>query len=416
MGGDFRRLSACRLCGSGDLREYIDFGEVALGNNLQPTAELAIKAASYPLTVFRCAVCGHFQLGHAVDPNLLYATNYTYLTGIGPSFIRHFDLYSDWAVAICGLTPGALVLDVGSNDGTCLKAFKKKGLRVCGIDPAALPARIANENGIETINAFFGESSAAEILRRYGPVDLVTSHNVLAHVDDLAAVFRNVWDCLKEGGHFCFEVGYFGEVLKRGHFDTIYHEHLDYHHAAPLVRHLTRLGFDVLDLSLNDVQGGSIRLLLQKTGNGRVTDRAKDFLAEERNSVLYDDAFLTNWRRTIEEKMREFRELTRARVASGALVAGYGAPTKATLLMKMAGFAADEIAYLVEDNPEKVARFMPTTGIPIRARSYLADHPPKVLVIFAWNFSGDIISRIEQEHLSGMEIIVPLPQVQSKFV
>ena len=61
MGGDFRRLSACRLCGSGDLREYIDFGEVALGNNLQPTAELAIKAASYPLTVFRCAACGHFQ-------------------------------------------------------------------------------------------------------------------------------------------------------------------------------------------------------------------------------------------------------------------------------------------------------------------------------------------------------------------
>ena len=34
--------------------------------------------------------------------------------------------------------------------------------------------------------------------------------------------------------------------------DTIYHEHLDYHHANPLVKLLNKIGFSVLDISLNN--------------------------------------------------------------------------------------------------------------------------------------------------------------------
>ena len=95
---------------------------------------------------------------------------------------------------------------------------------------------------------------------QYGAADFVTSHNVLAHVDDLGATFANIHSLLKSDGLFCFEVGYFKEVLKNNFFDTIYHEHLDYHHAAPLVRHLSALGFSILDISVNPVQGGSIRV------------------------------------------------------------------------------------------------------------------------------------------------------------
>jgi 2-polyprenyl-3-methyl-5-hydroxy-6-metoxy-1,4-benzoquinol methylase len=414
MRAHYRQVRACRLCGAGRLRPYLDFGAVVLGNNLQTSVEAAHSAQAYPLDVVRCEECSHFQLGHAVDPKLLYATNYTYLSGVGASFVRHFDDYANWAQSRCTLPDRGLVVDIGSNDGTCLKAFQKRGFKVCGVDPASLPAEIANKNGVPTLCTFFDAAAAAEIRTQYGAADFVTSHNVLAHVDDLAAVFRNVKGLLKEGAYFAFEVGYFREVLTSGHFDTIYHEHLDYHHAAPLVRHLSSLGFEVADLSVNAVQGGSIRLLLRNTGKGNISESARKFLEAERDSVLYDDGFLTRWRDNIQDNMGALSNLICARISAGSLVAGYGSPTKIVLLMKAAGIGAREIAYVVEDNPYKVGRFLPGTGVPIKARDELDKSPPALLVLFAWNFADDIIAKLRQERLAGMEIAIPLPRVRSQ--
>lgn len=408
-----RKITACRLCAATDLAEIIDFGEVPLGNNLQETSSAALAAARYPLDLYRCGSCGHFQLGHAVAPEALYATNYTYLSGIGPSFIRHFDAYAEWVVATCGLPKDALVVDVGSNDGTCLKAFRARGYRVCGVDPATLPAKIANENGIDTLNAFFDSETVERIKAKYGAADFVTSHNVLAHVDDLALMFANIHALLKPDGRFCFEVGYFREVLKNNFFDTIYHEHLDYHHAAPLVRHLTALGFAIEDLSVNPVQGGSIRVLCKKTGTGAVSESAQAFLAAERGSILNDAAYLRNWRHEIEAKMARFRAMLQDRAGKKRSIAGFGAPTKATLLMQMAGIGHDDIAYVAEDNALKAGRFLPGTGVPVLLTSHLLSNPPDVLVIFAWNFADDIIAKIRGKLGKPVEVIIPLPEAKT---
>lgn len=407
-----RRIKVCRLCDATDLTEQVDFGSVALGNNMQESEAAARAASTYPLNVMRCGGCGHFQLGWAVDPRLLYATNYTYLSGIGASFVRHFEGYADWATAEARLEPGALVVDVGSNDGTCLKPFKARGMRVCGVDPASMPANIANENGIETLNDFFGPGAVDWILERHGQADYVTSHNVLAHVDDLKATFRAVHALLKDGGYFGFEIGYFREVLRTGCFDTTYHEHLDYHTAGPLARHLTALGFDLVDLSVNPVQGGSLRLLLRKTGKGGISPQAQAFLTDERASILHDAAFLKGWKPGIDAAMKRFGDTVRERAAKGERVFGYGAPTKATLLMKLAGLGAEEIACIGEDNALKQGRFMPGSGIPIVATGTIDTDRPDALVIFAWNFADDILPKLAGRFDGPVEAIVPLPQLR----
>lgn len=411
-----RPITNCRLCGSPDLQPYIDFGAVPLGNNLQETPEAARAAASYPLELHRCRACSHFQLGHAVAPDLLYATNYTYLSGIGTSFVRHFADYAEWVEAEVGLSPGSLVVDVGSNDGTCLKAFQRRGHRVCGVDPASLAAGIANEQGVETLNTFFDDEAVTEIITRHGQADYVTSHNVFAHVDDLAAVFRGVHSLLRDGGYFGFEVGYFREVLRQGCFDTIYHEHLDYHHAAPLARHLIALGFELLHLSVNGVQGGSLRLLFRKSGNGKISPQAQAILNQEKGSVLYDEPFLTNWRLSIGERMGRFRDTLRERADSGTRIVAYGAPTKATLLMKMAALGPSDVAMVVEDNPHKAGRFLPATGIPIRPTAELDEARPDVIVLFAWNFADDIIGKLRGRFDQPVEVLVPLPELRIETI
>jgi SAM-dependent methyltransferase len=406
-------ISACRLCGSDQLQQFLDFGEVALGNNLLESAEAAARAERYPLDLFRCQSCGHFQLGHSVAKELLYATNYTYLSGVTKSFAQHFEQYAAWLSEYCQLPPSGLVIDVGSNDGTCLKAFKARGYRVCGVDPASMPVAIAIENGVPTVNAFFDAAAVENVKRQHGLADLVTSHNVLAHVEDLGAVFDCVAAVLVEGGTLAFEVGYFREVLNNNLFDTIYHEHIDYHHAKPLVQHLVAKGFDVEHLSVNPIQGGSLRFVCRKTGHGKVSEQASAFLEEEAMSILGDDRRLNAWRRGIDELMANFREALRERIAGGATVAGYGAPTKATLLLKVAGLGAQDISYVVEDNPLKVGRFLPGSAVPILPSAVLAEQPPDVIVVFAWNFVSDILNRLRGTLGRKVEVVVPLPQFRA---
>lgn len=408
-----RTITSCRLCGAEGLQSYVDFGRVALGNNLQATQEAALAAESYPLELNRCGACGHFQLGHAVAPELLYATNYTYLSGIGPSFVKHFGDYAAWAAERTGVGTGSLVVDIGSNDGTCLAAFQALGATVCGVDPASLAARIANDRGVETLNCFFDADAVAKIIQRYGQADYITSHNVLAHVDDLAAVFANIYTLLKDDGYFAFEIGYFKEVLRTGCFDTTYHEHLDYHHATPLARHLTGIGFDLVELSVNDIQGGSLRLLLRKTGKGKILPAAAQFLSEERDSVLYNAEFLAQWKTRIELQMARFRKILRSHADRGAKIIAYGAPTKAVLLMKMAGLGRDDVVFVVEDNVHKVGRFLPGTGVEIKSSLALQGINPDVVVIFAWNFADDIMGKIHGKFDRPVEIVVPLPELRT---
>ena len=141
---NYRILNECRLCESKNLFELIDFGLVPLGNNLQDE-NLEISLDEYPLKVMCCYDCNHFQLNCAVKPEILYATNYTYLSGIGFSFVRHIESYVNWIESKTNLTKSANILDIGSNDGTCLMIFKKKGYNVCGIDPARLAVNISQK-------------------------------------------------------------------------------------------------------------------------------------------------------------------------------------------------------------------------------------------------------------------------------
>ena len=119
----------------------------------------------------------------------------------------------------------------------------KKGMKVIGVDPAKKPCQKAKLKGVDTINSFFDNKIRKKIIKSYEKVDFVTSHNTLAHVENLKSIFENIYHVLKEDGYFCFEIGYFKEVLKNKYFDTIYHEHLDYHHANPLVKFLQNLVF-----------------------------------------------------------------------------------------------------------------------------------------------------------------------------
>ncbi len=405
-------IKKCRLCGSGSLAKVLNFGKVPLGNNLGNTEKFSLRAREYPLNLVKCKSCSHFQINFSVSPNELYTTNYTYLSGIAESFLDHFEKYALWIKKKCKLKDNDIVLDVGSNDGSCLKEFKKNKLHVLGVDPAKIPSDIANKNGIKTINAFFDDKNVDFILKKYGQVDFITSHNVLAHIDNISDVFKNIHRLLKTESFFCFEVGYFVKVLENNYFDTIYHEHLDYHHAKPLVKFLVKLGFSIVNISTNKIQGGSIRILCKKNEESKIYLQPKNFLLKERKTIINNKIFIKNWNKHINDNAKLFEKMIKSYSKEGKRIIGYGAPTKATLLIKISNLKKNIISGIIEDNVLKVGRFMPQTDIPIINFDKKSISSCDVIIIFAWNFFNDIIKRLKKNKISGITVVIPLPKIR----
>ncbi|MEK9754832.1 MAG: methyltransferase domain-containing protein, partial [Rhodospirillaceae bacterium] len=208
------RRATCRLCGSSELTQVLSLAPTPPANAFVPESELGRPQEVFPLDLFFCEDCHHVQLLDVVDPELLFA-NYVYVSGTSPVFVKHFDDYA--AAVIADYVPdpaGQLALDIGSNDGTLLKAFKARGMNVLGVDPARDIAAKATADGIETLATFFTAALAEEIRAARGPARVITANNVFAHADDLAGIADGIRALLAPDGVFVFEVSYLLDILE----------------------------------------------------------------------------------------------------------------------------------------------------------------------------------------------------------
>lgn len=396
------------MCNSKKIKQVYNFGLIPLGNNLQKSSLQSINCQRYPLSLNQCNSCNHFQLSTSVNPKILYAKNYTYLTGVTHTFKKHFSDYSNLLIKKCKIKKGSLVLDIGSNDGTCLSYFKKHGMNVIGIDPAKKPCEIAKNKGIETINNFFSKEVAIKIKKKYGQLDFITSHNVLAHIENIQEVFLSAYDILKNDAYFCFEIGYFKEVIRHNLFDTIYHEHLDYHHSKPLVRFLEKIGFNVIDLSTNEIQGGTLRLLLQKSKKKKKLSKIRKFINREEKffkKINIKDRFF-NFKKTLLKLNFEIKK----EILKNKIIFAYGSPTKASLVLLKSKLNKNIIKNTFEDNLLKCNKYIPGTDIKIINTKNIRLSSNSVIIILAWNFSKEIEIRLKNQNIRNTKLFIPLPK------
>ena len=225
-------------------------------------------------------------------------------------------------------------------------------------------------------------------------------------------MFKNIYFLLKEDGYFCFEVGYFLRVLKNNYFDTIYHEHLDYHHAKPLTKYLQKIGFSIVHISENKIQGGSIRILCKKDNNKKLFKQAKKFLTKEKKSIINNKLFIKNWKKNIFTNIKKIREILLKNSKKNKKIIGYGAPTKAALLIKLSKIEKKIIDYTIEDNELKINKFIPKTDIIIKPFRHIHINKPDIMIIFAWNFSYDILKKLKQNKIKALKIFIPLPKAK----
>ena len=412
---NYKKILSCRICNSKKIRSVYNFGSIPIGNDLQKNARASLNSKRYPLKLINCKKCNHFQISISINPRILYAKNYTYLTGVTTTFKKHFSDYSEWILKKCKLKKGSLILDIGSNDGTCLSFFEKKKMQVIGIDPAKKPIIIANKRGILTFNKFFNKNNAEQIEKKFGKFDFITSHNVLAHTENIQEIFLSIYDLLKENAFFCFEIGYFKDVVNNTLFDTIYHEHLDYHHAKPLISLLEKIGFSVINLSTNSIQGGTLRLLLKKNKFvKKKSSKIYQFLKKE--SKVLNLKNVKNKIKAFKKSIKLINKILSKEKSKNKSLYAYGSPTKASLLLTIANLNRKFIKYTFEDNKLKCNKYIPGSDIKIINSKNIIKHNPNIILILAWNFTNEIIFKLKKYNLLNTKVISPLPKPTIKII
>lgn len=408
----------CRLCGSEDLIPALELIPTPPANEFVARNELQ---ESFALDLHMCGGCGHVQLRTIVSPDRLFR-NYVYVSGTSPVFVDHFRRYADETIAVRQLDSRSLVVEIGSNDGTLLRQFKNRGIRVLGIDPAIEIAWRATNDGIETIPEFFSLDLAKKIEEKYGKASLIIANNVYAHVDDMHGMTGAISNLLAPDGMFSFEVSYLVDVLQKTLFDTIYHEHLSYHSVGPLVSFFPKFGLKLVNVERIGTHGGSIRGYVCKSGAiaASFNPNLQSLLKLEQELGLYapreyDSPKSTEIFNVFGSHIADVGNRLNARLwefkSEGKRIAAFGAPAKATTLMYQFGLDSNLIDFIVDDSPLKQGLLTPGKHIEVLPSSAIYEKKPDVLVVLAWNFADSIMRKHDKFLSEGGTFIVPLPDI-----
>jgi SAM-dependent methyltransferase len=412
LDSDCRQRTSCRLCGSLVLSKALSFAPTPLANAFVTRDQLALEQPRYPLDLALCRACGHVQLLDVVDPRVLYE-HYVYVSGTSSVFVRHFEEYAGYVRQRFSPPAGSLVVDIGSNDGTLLGFFQRAGHAVVGVEPALEISEASRRGGIPTITGFFTPELASRILAAQGPASVVTANNVMAHIDDLDAVVRGIERLLAPDGVFVFEVSYLVDVLEKTLFDTVYHEHLDYHSVEPLVPFFAARGLELIEAIRVDSHGGSLRGVVQRAGGPHPAGGSvEDAIAYERETGLRDERTFRAFGDHIGHLGARLLQLLRELKGAGRRIAGFGAPAKATTLLYQLGIEPGMIDFIVDDSPLKQGRYSPGMHIPVLPAQALYERRPDYVLLLAWNFAQPIMARHAAFQEAGGRFIVPLPALE----
>jgi SAM-dependent methyltransferase len=366
----------------------------------------------YPLQVVVCESCSLMQLRHVIPAEIMFK-NYLYIPSTSMTMRNHFEKMTDESIATAHARKGNLVVDIGSNDGTMLSFFKKRGFEILGIDPAENLAKTANKNGIRTIADFFTEELAKKTAGEYGKAKIITATNVIAHIDDLHDVVKGLKALLHPQGLFVLEAPYVIDLLDNNEFDTIYHEHLSYFSIRPLMKLFEMYGMKIVDVRKDEIHGGSIRVYAgHAESTYAVHPRVEKHITEENLKKLHLKSTYDEFARRVKVIKRDLVSFLKRIKKEGKSIIGYGASAKGNVLSNYCGITSDLLDYVVDSTPYKHGKYTPGTHNPIFPESKLDKETPDYALLMSWNFAAEIIEKQKKYRERGGQFIITIPYLK----
>ena len=365
----------------------------------------------FPLAVAGCGQCGLVQTTFDVPAEDIFNADYVYVSATSEGVRAHANALAEELAPPLLAKDRALVVEVASNDGTVLKAFQARGLRVLGIEPASTIAEMARRDGIPTLAEFFNDEMAPRVAAEQGPAALILARHVFAHVPDVRGFLRGARELLAPDGSILIEVHYLKALIESVQFDTIYHEHMSYWAIRPLQQLCAALDLTLVDTRLVELHGGSIIFEIQHAGSARAPSaRLREMRAAEDAAGICDGAVQRAFANRVLDWRRDFEALIQELADRGATFVGYGAAAKANTLLNYCADTAKHLRCILDRNPLKQGTFTPGTHIPVVPADAWEGRGATHMVILAWNFEAEIRRQMVPFARAGGTFVIPIPE------
>ncbi|MEK7536901.1 MAG: class I SAM-dependent methyltransferase [Patescibacteria group bacterium] len=386
----------CHLCNHSDIFLFLDLGSQPLANKY-PKKENFETEDFFPLQIFFCKNCKNVQLGKMISRERMFE-DYYYLSSVNPGLVRHFE---DLAKK---LISARFVVDVGSNDGILLKPLKQLGVKAVGVDPSINVSKIANDYGLTTLTSFFNSETSEKIKKDFESPDIVVASSIFTHVENPHQFIEDIKKVMADDGVFILEVEYIGNILVDIQFERFYLDRIFYYSLTSLSKLFAGHGMYISDVEKIEPHGGSLRIFVRKNGSDfLISDAVKNLLDEEETTL--NSLKLEDFKQKVYSYISAFREKLNEYKKAGLKVAGYSAPARVATICNYGNIDSSLIEFIIDDSPLKQNRFSPGTHIPIVPKTYLDEHKPDILVVFAYEYLDDIKKKTNNSY----RYLIPIP-------
>ena len=407
-------IPACRICANRELLPVLDLGPQALTGAFPRSREETVPEV--PLELVKCSPrgCGLVQLLHTPDPGLMYGEAYGYRSGIRPFMVDHLGSKVESVRQRVQLDPGDIVVDIGSNDSTLLRAYPDQGIRRVGIDPTGDKFRDLYPSDAELVVDYFSRD-AFDSCFDGERAKVVTSIAMFYDLPDPLAFMRDVRDILSEDGVWLMEQSYLPSMLEADAYDIICHEHLEYYALRQIEWMAERVGLTVLSAAITDVYGGSLCVTLARTSPSsphRVDEVGLDRVrALEARAKIDTMATFEAFAQRVERQRDVLRGFLTDSLDMGKLTLGYGASTKGNVILQYCGITERELPCIGEVSKEKDGCFTPGTRIPIVSEEKAKAMSPDQLLVLPWIYREGFVEREHDFLAAGGKLVFPLPEL-----
>ena len=407
----------CRVCGSAALTPVINLGEQHLqGSFVKPGKEMP-PTRKIHLSLVRCdatkdeKACGLLQMEHTVPPEVLYSA-YWYRSGTNNTMRNHLNGIVDEAVSIVDKS-NCSALDIGCNDGTLLNFYPNK-FEKYGVDPSDIAQEIDKKTATVFQDIFPSEELFESLKEK--KLDIITSIAMFYDLEDPVAFAKGIKKILSPEGIWIFEMSYMPQMLKMTSYDTICHEHLEFYSLAVIEYILKQSGMKIFNVTLNDINGGSLRCYAThntnfKYKNEQYLQNIRAMQQSEFDLELDTDKPYKNFQDRINVHREELITLLKKLKNEGKSIHIYGASTKGNTILQWCNIDNRIIDYAAERNPDKYGARTLGTDIPIISEADSRAMNPDYYLVLPWHFKEEFIKREQKIIEEGTQLIFPLPKI-----
>lgn len=375
----------------------------------------------YSLDLFLDSTIGAARLKDIAPKDKMWG-KYWYRSGTNLSMTLELKSIAEEIVKRVDLKENDIWLDIACNDGTMFKFMPSDVIKI-GIDPCDdtyLDASSKLSNCV--VQDFFSKDSYRKTGFGDKKCKVITTIAMFYDLEDPHSFLKDIYEILDDNGIWVIQLSYTPLMIKQLAFDNICHEHVYYYSLSSLKKLFEMHDLKIVDANLNDANGGSIRVYIQKNNakiesfaNAPLRDvcnfRIESLLDVEKNKydISNPDLWL-EFSKNIDELKNSTVDFIKNEIKAGKKIYGYGASTKGNTLLQYFDLNHNDIVAIAERSPYKFGLQTVGTNIPIISEEEMRNANPDYLLILPWCFIGEFIKREQNLINNGSKFIVPCPK------